>query len=152
MRGKFPKTCKHFNSPKIDIKSYIYNSYLFWSNYKSRALVTTGIFSHNWGPSYDIKLHFEIFEGSTREISTWKYPQGFHRERRRKYPHRKFPFIPPGKSRGNFCRDDPLEFPHKSGWKPGGRGWLARWALRMIRTQCVQFQHHIAPKVILQVE
>ena len=29
---------------------------------------------------FHIKLHFEIFEG-------------FHRERRRKYPHRKFPFI-----------------------------------------------------------
>ena len=47
------------------------------------------------------KLHFEIFEGSTREISTWKYPQGFHRERRRKYPHRKFPFISPEFPQGN---------------------------------------------------
>ena len=40
-----------------------------------------------------LNCFFEIFEGSTREISTWKYLQGFHRDRRRKYPHKKFPFI-----------------------------------------------------------
>ena len=63
--------------------------------------INTGIFSHNWDPSYVIKLHFEIFEGSTREISTRKYPQGFHRERRRKYPPRKFPFISTEFPQGN---------------------------------------------------
>ena len=58
-----------------------------------------------------IKLHFKFFEGSTREVSTRKYPQGFHRERRRQYPHRKFPFISAGKSWRNFRREDPPEFP-----------------------------------------
>ena len=56
---------------------------------------------HNWNPAYIIKLHFEIFEGSTREISTWKYPQGFYRGRRRKYPDRKISFISPEFPRGN---------------------------------------------------
>ena len=54
--SKFPQTCKHLNSLKNDINA------------------SDGIFSHNWDPSYVIKLHFEFFEGSTREISLWKYP------------------------------------------------------------------------------
>ena len=32
----------------------------------------------------------------------WKYPQGFHRERRRKYPHRKLPFLSPSFPQGNY--------------------------------------------------
>ena len=31
----------------------------------------------------------------------WKYPHGFHRERRREYPHRQFPFISPSFPQGN---------------------------------------------------
>ena len=75
MRGKFPQTFKHFNSLNNDIKSSL------------------GYFQI-CDPSYVIILHFEILRGNTREISTWKHPQGFHRERRRKYPHRKFPSFP----------------------------------------------------------
>ena len=40
-----------------------------------------------------------------------------------------FPWISAGNLVGNFNRDDPLEFPHKSVWKAGGRGWLARGGL-----------------------
>ena len=76
-----------YNHPKIDISG----SRSHWD-----------IFPHNRELSLVIKLHFEIFEGNTREISTWKYPQGFHRERRRKYPHRKFPFISPEFPQGNY--------------------------------------------------
>ena len=94
--------------------------------------IITGIFLHNWDPSYVIKLQFEIFEGSTREISMWKYRQGFHRERRQKYPHRKYPSFPL-----NFRREIMRKFPQgwshgiplKSAWKSGGRGWLARWVM-----------------------
>ena len=32
----------------------------------------------------------------------WKYPQGFHRERRLKYPHRKFSFMSPEFPQGNY--------------------------------------------------
>ena len=59
------------------------------------------VISHNWDPSYVVKLHFEIFEGSKREVSAWKCPQGFHRERRREYPHKKFSFISPEFPQGN---------------------------------------------------
>ena len=96
MRGKFPQTCKNVNSPKNDIKSSL------------------GYF-HITG-TYKIILHFKILRGNTREISTWKHPQGFFRERRRKYRCRKFPLISP----------------HKSAMKSGGRGWLARWELNLV--------------------
>ena len=88
--GSFPQNCKHFNSPKNDNKPSLWY-----------FLIT----------SYVIKFHLKIFEGSTREISMRKYPQGFLRERRQKYPHRKFRWISAGKSWGNFCKDDSLEFP-----------------------------------------
>ena len=45
---------------------------------------------------------FWNFLGNTGEISTWKFPHGFPRERRRKYPHKKFPFISPEFLRGNY--------------------------------------------------
>ena len=63
----------------------------------------SGIFSHHLNPSYVIMLHFEFFQGKTGEISTWKFPQGFPRERRRKYTHKNLPII----------------------WEK--RRWLARW-------------------------
>ena len=60
----------------------------------------------------------------------WKYRQGFHRERKRKYPHRKFPFISPEFPQENYEEISTgmiPEFPQKSAYKSGGRGWLARW-------------------------
>ena len=83
MRGKFPQSCKHFNSPKNDLKSSL------------------GYFSHNWDLSHVIKLQFKIFEGSTWEISrdstgkgaeyihienTPSFPLHFRREIVRKFP------------------------------------------------------------------
>ena len=70
MRGKFPQTCKPYNSPKHDIKSSL------------------GYF-HMIG----------ILPMSLNCIL--KYPQGFYRERSRKYPHRKFSFISPEFPQGN---------------------------------------------------
>ena len=37
-----------------------------------------------------------------REISMWKYPQGFYKERRWKYSHEKFSFISPKFPSGNY--------------------------------------------------
>ena len=56
--------------------------------------------------------HLDIFKSATLPMSLYcilkfwgetqgKHPQGFHRERRRKYPHRKFPFISPELPLGN---------------------------------------------------
>ena len=84
--------------------------------------------NHHWdiftqlGPFLCHYIAFLNFEGNIREISMWKYPQGFYRERRWKYPHKKFSFISPEFPQGIFNRDDPLEFPNKSAWKSGGRG------------------------------
>ena len=65
------------------------------------------------------------------EMSTWKYPQGFHRERRRKYPPRKFSFIFPSFPQGNHEEFSagmiPWNSPINPRVKSGGRGWLARW-------------------------
>mgnify|MGYP001804486788 CR=1 FL=1 len=47
-----------------------------------------------------------------------------------KYPHRKFPFISPEFPQGNHEEISavmtPWNSPHKSVWKSGGHGWLAR--------------------------
>ena len=83
MREKFPQTNKHFNTPKNEIKSSL--AYFH---------IITG--------TLPMSLSFIlIFEGSVRELSTWKYPQGFHGERRRKYPHGKLPFNSPNFRKGN---------------------------------------------------
>ena len=78
MRGKFPQTCKHFNSPNNDIKSSL------------------GYF-HITGT---LPMSLNCILKFLRE-ARGKYPQGFHWERRRKYPHRKFPFISPEFPHGN---------------------------------------------------
>ena len=57
MRGKFPQTCKHFNSPKNDIKSSLGYFHI------------TGILP--------MSLNCII---KIREISTQKYPQEFHEQ------------------------------------------------------------------------
>ena len=63
-----------------------------------------------------------------------KYPRWFSREKRGKYPHRRFSFISPEFLQGHmrkFPRDDPLKFSHFSMWKSGERGWLARWVVTL---------------------
>ena len=105
MRGKFPKTCKHFNSPKIDIKSSLGYSHI------TGALPMT----------LNCILKF------LRE-ARGKFPHGkFHRERRRKYPRRKFPFIPQGNQEEISAGMIPWNSPINPRVKSGGRGWLARW-------------------------
>ena len=77
MRGKFPQICKLFYSPKNDIKSSL------------------GYF-HTTG-TLPMSLYCILkFEGKLEG----NIPMGFPRERRRRYPHRKFPFIFP-----NFLRE-----------------------------------------------
>ena len=58
--------------------------------------------SNKLGPFLCHFIAFWNFEGNMREIPTWKYPQGFHREKRRKYPHRTFPFISLKFPQGNY--------------------------------------------------
>ena len=82
--------------------------------------IITGTFSHNWDPSHVLIIW------NMREISAWKYPQGFYRERRWKILLY-FSWISAGKLWQNFHRDDLLKFPDKSTWNSGRRGWLARW-------------------------
>ena len=83
MRGKFPRTYKPFNSPEN------------WHLNISR------IFFHNWDPLYGLLWHWH-FEGNMREISMRKYPRWFAREKRGKYPHRKFSFISPEFPQGSY--------------------------------------------------
>ena len=80
MRGKFLRTCKPFNSPKN------------WH------LNITGIFFHNWDPSYGLLWHFDIL----REIFMRKYPRWFSREKKGKYLHRNFSLISPEFLQGNY--------------------------------------------------
>ena len=54
------------------------------------------------GPFLCRYIAFQIFDGNTREISMGKYPQGFHRERRWKYPYITSPFIFPKFPQGNY--------------------------------------------------
>mgnify|MGYP001801504244 CR=1 FL=1 len=54
-----------------------------------------GYFFHNWDPLYGLLWHFWNFEGYMREISKQDYPWWFSREKKGKYPRRKFSFISP---------------------------------------------------------
>ena len=109
MRGKFPITCKHFNSPKIDIKSSL--GYFH----------TTGTIS--------MSLYCNLnFEGNKSKISTWKYPRGFQRERRGRYTRRKFPLISPKFPRWTYEEFSTGMIPWNSPVNPHGNcGWLACW-------------------------
>ena len=44
----------------------------------------------------------------------WKYPQGFYKERRWKYPHRKFSFVSPEFPQGNYVEISAGMVPLKS--------------------------------------
>ena len=70
------------------------------------------------------------------EISTRNYPQGFHRERRRKYPLRKFPFISPEFPRGNYEEIStgiiPLNYPINP------HGYRGRWMAHTLGTKLTQ--------------
>ena len=61
----------------------------------------TGIFLHNWDPSYVIKFHFEILREARGKFPRWNIPRD-STLRRRKYPHRKFPLISPEFPEGNY--------------------------------------------------
>ena len=104
MRGKFPQTCKHFNSPNNGIKSSL-------------------VYFHTTGPFLCHYIVFWNFEGNLRKISRWKYPQGFHRERRWKYPHRTFPFISSTFPLGNYEEVSTGMIPWTSPTNPRGNLW-----------------------------
>ena len=55
-----------------------------------------------------------------REISMWKYPQGFFRERRWKYLHRQFSFISPEFPQGNYEEISTRIIPQNSPMNPCG--------------------------------
>ena len=81
--GNFPEPVNLSIHQRIDIKTSL--GYPF----------TTGTLCMSF---YDT-LHFE---GNMREISMWKYPRWFSREKRGKYPHRKLSFISPEFPQGNY--------------------------------------------------
>ena len=93
--------------------------------------------NHHWdiftqlGPFHYTYIAFWNFEGNMRETSMRKYPGGFYRERRWKYPHRKFSFISPEFPLGNYEELSTGMIPWNSPINPrgnfGGCGWLARW-------------------------
>ena len=114
MRGMFSQTCKHFHSPKNDIKSSLGYFHTFGTLSMSLYI-----------------LHFEFLRetpekfpcGNIPRDSTGKGGGNIHIENSPSFPPifyreimRKFPM------------DDSLEFPYKSMWKSWGRGWLALWA------------------------
>ena len=73
----------------------------------------------------------------------------FLREARGKFPRGNIPRDSTGKRgrnihienspsfpQGNY-EDNPLEFPHKSAWKSGGGGWLARMQFLLTYKPCM---------------
>ena len=77
MRGKFHQTCKQFGSPKNDIKSSL------------------GYFHIIEIPPVSLNCILKFLREARGKIPRGNIPRDFHRERKRKYPHRKFPFISP---------------------------------------------------------
>ena len=102
---KFPQSCNHFNSPKNDVKSS-----LGYFHVTGTLPMSLNCIFKFWG-KHERNFHVEISpgipQGNEAEISTDKVP--LH-----------FPWISAGELWGNFRRDNPLEFPHKSAWKSGG--------------------------------
>ena len=108
MRGKFLQTCKNFNSPKNDIKSSL------------------GYFHITEILPMSLNCILKILRETQRKFPRGNFPRDSTGKGGGNIHIGNSPSYPAGKSWGKFHRDDPLEFPHKSALKSGGRGWLAR--------------------------
>ena len=101
IRGKFPQTCKHFNSLKNDIKSSLGYFHITGTLPMLLYCILKFLGKH--------KANFHV------EISP-----GIPWERRQKYPHRTFPFISPKYPQGNYAEISTGMIPMNSPKNPCG--------------------------------
>ena len=132
--GTVPCLLLQVQAFKVGLSDLHWNlSELFNLSIHQRIGIKTSLgFFHNWDPLYVLLWHFDILREVWGNFPCGKNLRQFSREKRGKYPHRKFSFISPEFPQGNYEEISTEIIPWNCHINPCGNrggGWLARWVL-----------------------